>query len=94
MQNKTWELIEPIPGKRTVCSKWTFRTKRNADGSIERYKVKLGAEGYSQKYGCDYDDTYMSILMISQSILKRSHLQKSKNYTPERKDDFPPRRVR
>lgn len=34
-QNKTWKLIKPIPGKPVVRCKWTFRAKRNANGSIE-----------------------------------------------------------
>lgn len=61
-QNKTWELIESIPGKRIIGSKWTFKAKKNADGSVERYKASLVANGYSQKYGRDYDETYAPVV--------------------------------
>ena len=38
-------------------SKWVFKEKIGADGSIERYKARLVAQGYSQQRGLDYDET-------------------------------------
>ena len=32
-------------------SKWVFKTKKGANGTIERHKGRLVAEGYSQRYG-------------------------------------------
>ena len=38
--NRTWDLVElPRDGK-TVGSKWIYKVKIKADGSIERYKIK------------------------------------------------------
>ena len=38
-------------------------TKRNigANGTVERYKARLVAQGHTQKYGTDYDETFCSV---------------------------------
>jgi hypothetical protein len=37
--NKVWDL-EPIPkGAKTVCCKWVYKTKRESQGNIERFKA-------------------------------------------------------
>lgn len=47
--NKTWVLV-PLPeGKHPIGSRWVYKIKRNADGSIERHKARLVAKGYNQK---------------------------------------------
>ena len=34
-----------------------FKTKLNADGSINKYKARLFVKGYAQIFGVDYFDT-------------------------------------
>lgn len=47
IRNKTWDLV-PIPNhKSLVGCKWTYKLKKNADGSICEYKARLIAKGYS-----------------------------------------------
>ena len=38
--------------------KWVFTIKYKDDGSIERYKTKLVAKGYTQTYEIDYQETF------------------------------------
>ena len=58
-KNQVWELSEVPPGRKAVGSKWVLKRKRDADGNVERYKV---AQGYNQKYGIDYDETFCLVV--------------------------------
>ena len=50
-----WELTELPEGRKAVGCKWVFKVKHNVDGSIERYKARLVAQGFCQQYGEDYE---------------------------------------
>ena len=48
MKNDTWKLIELTKNKVPIGCKWLYKTKFNADGTIDKYKARLVAKGYSQ----------------------------------------------
>ncbi|PKU66893.1 Retrovirus-related Pol polyprotein from transposon TNT 1-94 [Dendrobium catenatum] len=53
----TWSLV-PAPANRVILrNRWTFRTKLKPDGTLERYKACLVAQGFNQQFGIDYKDT-------------------------------------
>ena len=41
-----------------VTCKWVYKIKCKADGSIDHYKARLVARGFSWKYGEDYEGTF------------------------------------
>ena len=61
-ENKIWDLVDLPPDRKTVGSKWVFKVKTGADGSVVRYKARLVAQGYTQKYGTDYDKTFCPVV--------------------------------
>ena len=60
-RNNTWEVTELPKGSQSIGVKWVFKKKMNAQGEIERYKVRLVAKGYKQKAGIDYDEVFAPI---------------------------------
>ena len=60
--NDVWDLVELPPGRKIIGSKWVFKKKTGVDGTVERYKARLVAQGYTQKYGADYDETFCPVV--------------------------------
>ena len=44
--------------KSVVTSKWIYKIKHTAAGSIEKYEARFVARGFSQKEGIDYEETF------------------------------------
>ncbi|KAK9078295.1 hypothetical protein SSX86_002352 [Deinandra increscens subsp. villosa] len=61
-KNNTWLLVPRPPNRNIVGSKWLFRTKYRSDGSIERRKARLVAQGYSQIPGLDFTHTFSPVV--------------------------------
>lgn len=53
-KNQTWELVPQPKGIRPIGCRWIFNLKYKADDTLERYKTRLVAKGYTQSYGIDY----------------------------------------
>jgi hypothetical protein len=61
MKNDVWEVVPRPEGKSVVTSKWLYKLKHVADGSIEKYKAHFVARGFSEVEGVDYDETFALI---------------------------------
>ena len=64
-KNETWELFDHSPGKKPVGCQWVYIVKHKADGTIERFKARVVAKGYTQTYGIDYTDTFAPVAKIN-----------------------------
>jgi hypothetical protein len=58
MKNDVWEIVPRPKEKSTVTSKWVYKVKHATDGSMEKYKARFVARGFSHKEGEDYDETF------------------------------------
>ncbi|EOY13470.1 Uncharacterized protein TCM_032055 [Theobroma cacao] len=57
-KNKTWFLVERIDSMNPIGTKWIFRTKYNANGSVKKHKPRLVVKGYAQMPSIDYTETF------------------------------------
>jgi Reverse transcriptase (RNA-dependent DNA polymerase) len=60
--NDVWDLVQLPEGRKAVGSKWVLKRKQNADGEVERYKARLVAQDFSEKFGIDYDETFCPVV--------------------------------
>ncbi|KAJ0431334.1 putative RNA-directed DNA polymerase [Helianthus annuus] len=65
LRNQTWELTPKPSDVTPVSCKWTYKLKQRPDGSVERYKARLVARGFSQTYGVDYEETFSPVAKLT-----------------------------
>jgi hypothetical protein len=58
MRNDVWDIVSRPEGKSVVSSKWLYKIKHVVDGSIDNFKVRFVARGFSQKEGVDYKEKF------------------------------------
>ncbi|KAL0286951.1 UNVERIFIED_CONTAM: Retrovirus-related Pol polyprotein from transposon TNT 1-94 [Sesamum angustifolium] len=61
MGNNTWVLADLPPGCKLLSCKWIFKKKMKGDGTIKKFKARLVIQGFRQRPGIDYFDTYVPI---------------------------------
>ena len=54
-------MVDFLDGCKPIGCKWVFKTKRDANGQVERYKVRLVAKGYSQREGINFKETFFLV---------------------------------
>ena len=54
----TWRIVKRPYDVNIVSSKWVFAIKTDVQGKIDRFKARIVARGFSQKYGQDYYNTF------------------------------------
>jgi hypothetical protein len=74
VKNSAWEIFPRLIDKSMVGSRWIYKVKQAADGSVEKYKARFVAQGFSQIEGIDYDETFAPVARYSsiRSILALS----------------------
>nr|GEV61343.1 hypothetical protein [Tanacetum cinerariifolium] len=65
MENNTWVQSDLAPGCKPLGCKWIFKRKMKVDGTVDKFKARLVIQGFRQKEGIDYFDTYASVARIT-----------------------------
>nr|GEV02354.1 zinc finger, CCHC-type [Tanacetum cinerariifolium] len=63
--NNTWVLADLPLGCKPLGCKWIFKRKLKVDGTFEKFKAMLVIQGFKQKSGINYLDTYALVARIS-----------------------------
>jgi hypothetical protein len=63
-RNQVWELVDPPPGCKPIGTKWLWKNKDGEKGAVVRNKSRLVAQGFSQKEGIDYEETFALVACL------------------------------
>ena len=62
--NDTWEIVKkPVTGK-IIGSRTVLRNKYMAEGNLERRKARVVAQGFTQRPGIDFHDTFAPVARL------------------------------
>lgn len=59
--NDVWGQVELPRNCKKNRYKWIFKTKKDSEGKIERFKARLLAKGFTQKEGIDFNETFSHV---------------------------------
>ncbi|GJY74443.1 retrovirus-related pol polyprotein from transposon TNT 1-94 [Tanacetum coccineum] len=62
--NDVWSLVPPPDNQTIIGAKWVFKNKLDENGVVSRNKARLVAQGYNQKEGIDFDETYAPVARL------------------------------
>lgn len=62
--NYTWSLVPLPPGKVPIGCKWVYKLKYKVDGTLDKYKARLAAKGYTQQAGVDYEEIFSPVVKM------------------------------
>ena len=85
-ENHTWDIIDlkSVPkGTTIVGSKIVYADKRGPTGTMIKYKARVVAKGFSQKYMQDYFDTYASVVEFKTIRLLLAHYNQNPDWSCE-----------
>lgn len=60
MKNKTWKLCKLPEDRTAIGCKWVYKAKEDTKGKV-RFKARLVAQGFTQRYGLDYDQIFAPV---------------------------------
>ena len=64
-KNQAWKLVDPPKGASIVGCRWVYKKKLDNKGKLVKYKARLVAQGFSQKYGSNFDEVYSPVVKFN-----------------------------
>jgi hypothetical protein len=61
LANDTWELVDLPEDRKAVGCKWVYKVKKTENEEL-KYKARVVAKGFSQKFGEDYDEVFAPVV--------------------------------
>jgi len=59
--NDIWELVPTSSNHNIIGCKWVYKIKYCSDSSVEKYKARLGAQGFRQQASIFYHETFIPV---------------------------------
>jgi hypothetical protein len=90
MKNDVWEVVSRPKEKFVVTSKWVYKINHVVDGSIDKYKARFVARGFSQQEGEYYDEMFSLVARYTsiKAIISLTASMGWKLYHMDVKTDF------
>ncbi|WVZ51618.1 hypothetical protein U9M48_002745 [Paspalum notatum var. saurae] len=63
-RNQVWVIVEHPAHCNPTGTKWVFKNKQGEDGVVVRNKARLVAQGFYQKEGIDYEETFAPVARL------------------------------
>lgn len=64
-KNHIWDLGSYLANASIIGSKWNYSIKIKPNGSVDRYKACLVAQGFKWEYGINYEETFAPVAKMT-----------------------------
>jgi len=60
-----WDKVDKPEDTNIIGCRWVFRIKRDSNGKVLKYRARLVAQGFTQLYGIDFQETFAPVAHLS-----------------------------